>query len=645
MKREIIGFVGKLRRRPESEPFIRPAKTAKQAMLVLSSMQPDAARRKKGRSKPDRVFRHSLVLVTLLGAALLASDAVRGDTPQGTIAFSSLAPRDWDLYLHTMGGDASALTRHRALDFNAAFSPNDRKIAFVSERHGNMELYVMNADGSDLARLTDNFASDDHPTWSPDGRRIAFVSTRKPAKAGQAWNGIYVIDADGTHVLRLSPSEAADYSPAWSPQADLIAFASGSGRTGHSDVYLMNADGRERRLLVENGGWPTFIEGGKAIAFHSRRAGDRWDVWRINLDGSELRRLATQASMPRAAAEGRKLAVVTHRGRTQQIAVLDVITGELDVVTEGDTDHWNPTITADGQRVVYHKKTKGPGAPNVELWGRPPNTRLDLLRIAGAFPAFSPDGARLALTALSFGRIDVMKTDGSGRKTIFQGQRRSLFGMSWSESTERVAFSHGVVFGAADVRVNIIAASPDSNESETLTEDSGNNGFPCYSPDGQELVFRSGRDGAKNLYIMSRSGTNVRRLTKGNWTDTMCDWSPTGEWIAFSSNRENDFEIWLIRPDGSGLHKLIGGGGRNNHPHFSPDSKWIVFTSQRAGYSAEEISLPSQPQPYGDLFIVRTDGTGLRRLTHNGFEEGTPAWSARTDIKPSRAGGTTQSDY
>ena len=60
-----LGFVGKLRRRPESESFFRLATTAKQAIFVLSSMQPDAARRKKGRSKPDRVFRHSLVLFLL----------------------------------------------------------------------------------------------------------------------------------------------------------------------------------------------------------------------------------------------------------------------------------------------------------------------------------------------------------------------------------------------------------------------------------------------------------------------------------------------------------------------------------------------------------------------------------------------------
>ena len=82
----------------------------------------------------------------------------------------------------------------------------------------------------------------------------------------------------------------------------------------------------------------------------------------------------------------------------------------------------------------------------------------------------------------------------------------------------------------------------------------------------------------------------------------------------------------------------MGGGGRNNHPHFSPDAKWIVFTSQRAGYSAEEISLPRQPQPYGDLFAIRVDGTGLVRLTHNGFEEGTPAWGPAVDFKPSTAG-------
>jgi Tol biopolymer transport system component len=120
----------------------------------------------------------------------------------------------------------------------------------------------------------------------------------------------------------------------------------------------------------------------------------------------------------------------------------------------------------------------------------------------------------------------------------------------------------------------------------------------------------------------------------------MCDWSPTGEWIAFASDRDENYEIWLVRPDGSDLRKLIGGGGRNNHPIFSPDGQWIVFTSQRAGFSAETVSMPNQPQPYGDLFIVRLDGDGLTRLTHNAFEEGTPAWGAERGHAPAETSAT-----
>jgi hypothetical protein len=69
-----------------------------------------------------------------------------------------------------------------------------------------------------------------------------------------------------------------------------------------------------------------------------------------------------------------------------------------------------------------------------------------------------------------------------------------------------------------------------------------------------------------------------------------------------------------------------------------------VFTSRRAGYSAEEISLPRQPQPYGDLFLIRLDGTGLTRLTHNGFEEGTPAWGPVLGTKVSVEGRRGVSD-
>jgi Tol biopolymer transport system component len=564
--------------------------------------------------------------------------------PEGTIAFASLAPHGWDVYVKDVGGrSARRLTDHPALDFNAAFAPGGERVAFVSERDGNAELYTVGLDGSGLRRLTREFALDDRPAWSPDGRRLAFSSTRQPSgRPGQSWNAIYVMEADGTGPRRVSPPEAADYSPAWSPQGDRIACASGSGEAGKADVYVMAPDGTGRRRVAENGGWPCFAADGRALFFHSKRGG-RWSVWRVGLDGSGPERVTppdVDAHCPAASAEGRRLVATVDRGGHRQVALIDLDSRSVTDLTDEPTDHWNPSLSPDGKVVAYHQTSPGASAPNVEPWGEPPGTGLRLLRLAGAFPAFSPDGHRLALTGGSFGRLDVMNADGSARKTIHSGSSRALFSVSWAHHGDRIAFSQGPVFQGPGGKVEILTVRPDGSDLKEITHDPANDGFPSFSPDGKQLVFRSGRSGQKNLYVMDADGSDVRRLTEGKWTDTMCDWSPNGEWIAFASDRGEGFEVWLVHPDGTGLHRLVGGGGRNNHPHFAPDGRRIVFTSRRAGYSAEEISLPHQPQPYGDLFLVGLDGAGLTRLTHNGFEEGTPAWGPVLDLKPSNEGKT-----
>jgi len=583
-----------------------------------------------------------LLMITGMILAAEPSGAQEPQAPAGTIAFASLAPRGWDIYatdIKTL--QSRRLTDSPALDYNAAFAPDGKKIAFVSERDGNPELYVMAGDGSGLRRLTDNFALNDHPAWSPDGQKIVFVSTREPAAVpGRAWNAIYVMNADGAGVKRLSPPDAADYSPAWSPQGDLIAMASGSGRAGGTDLYVLKPDGSGRRLVVKNGGWPCFTADGQGLFFHSQRQGN-WGIWRVKLDGSNLERITPpefEAFTPRVSADGRRLAAAVRRGEHRQIELLELGTGKWTALTKEATDHWNPSFSTNGGLVVYHRVTSGLKTPNVELWGTPPETGLKLLRLAGAFPAFSPEGRRLALVGGDFSRVDVMDIDGSNRKNLYTGRSRSLFSSAWAHRGDLIAFAAGGVFQDAGAGVDLMAVQPEGGEARRLTQDAGNNGFPAFSPDGKRLVFRSGRGGSKNLYLMNCDGTGITQLTKGKWTDTMCDWSPDGEWIAFASDRDGEFDIWLIKPDGSGLRKLIGGGGRNNHPHFSPDGKWVVFASQRAGYSAEEISLPFQFQPYGDLFAVRLDGTGLIRLTHNGFEEGTPAWGPAVEVRVSAEG-------
>ena len=85
------------------------------------------------------------------------------------------------------------------------------KIAFMSDRDGNQEIYVMNADGSNQTRLTNNPGWDESPCFSPDGTKIAFESLRDGDPE------IYVMNADGSNQTRITNNPAYDGHPSWGP--------------------------------------------------------------------------------------------------------------------------------------------------------------------------------------------------------------------------------------------------------------------------------------------------------------------------------------------------------------------------------------------------------------------------------------------
>jgi Tol biopolymer transport system component len=578
-------------------------------------------------------MRWSILCILIATPATSAADKGKpASKPRGTIAFASQTPRGWDVYV-TQGESTARLTDHPALDFNAVPSPDGKRIAFVSERDGNMEIYSMNSDGTDARRLTNHFALDDHPSWSPDGKRLAFTSTREPSgKPGRGWNAIYVMNADGSDVKRLSPPGVTDYSPAWSSSKGLIAFVSqGEG------VCVMKPDGSARRVIAQGGGWPTFAGDGERLYFHKQQG--RWGIWEIGLDGTG-EKLVTPSDLdvctPAASRTPNRLAVAVLRKNGRQIELLDLATGTLSPVTHSQGDHWNPSLSADGTRVVYHKIAPGLAGPRVERWGSPPDSELQMLRIVdGMFPAFSPDNKHIAIIDGVFdaGRrsVAIMDSDGTGHKRIWSGNS-DLFSLSWAPTGNMLTFSSGGYFRGPKTEIDIAAIRTDGSDLKTVIADGSNNGWLCFAPDAGRFVFRSGRSGSKNLYVANADGSAVRPLTRGNWTDTMAHWSPKGDWIVFASNRDGDFHLWLIQPDGTGLRKLFG-GARHLHPQFSPDARWVVFASSYAGTSVEGVSLPRTDEPFGELFAIRIDGTGLIRLTHNGSSEGTPAWAAGAEAK------------
>jgi Tol biopolymer transport system component len=96
----------------------------------------------------------------------------------------------------------------------------------------------------------------------------------------------------------------------------------------------------------------------------------------------------------------------------------------------------------------------------------------------------------------------------------------------------------------------------------------------------------------------------------------------------FVRRLEGSFAIFTIAADGKGLKRLTDSGSDDSHGTWSPDGEWIAFASARMGFKDEALNTDS-PQPYGEIFLMRYDGTHVQQLTDNQWEEGTPAWLPR----------------
>ena len=156
-----------------------------------------------------------------------------------------------------------------------------------------------------------------------------------------------------------------------------------------------------------------------------------------------------------------------------------------------------------------------------------------------------------------------------------------------------------------------------------MTSGPSNNGFPSMAPDGTRFVYRTFGPDGEGLRIMNIDTNAVTTLTSGY--DNFPQWSPRGDLIMFSRQAQGDYEIYTVHPDGSSVKRLTFVHGNDAHMAWSPDGEHIVFASTRMGFKDEAIYTDA-PQPYGELFVMKYDGSNLEQLTDNQWEDGTPAW-------------------
>ena len=286
----------------------------------------------------------------------------------------------------------------------ALASHHKAQIAFTSIRDGNLEIYVMDADGNNQIRLTNHPEDDSQPSWSPDGGRIAFVSNR---------NGgirqIYVMDSNGKNVKLLTNGILGSY-PAWSPDGQTIAYNGPENEEWieeeevHSKIFLIAPDGTNRRKLAgdipSSDGEPAWSPDSQRIAFVSWREDWTWtgDIGVMNADGTNQKRLThteVNERHPTWSPDGSKIAFSSVQEEDFVISVMDADgTNRMSLTEE----------VLDGRtRLIFH-------------------------------PAWSPDGRtiayRSAIRGLNHGGIHLMTADGEHLKRLGDVHKR---GDSWPD--------------------------------------------------------------------------------------------------------------------------------------------------------------------------------------------------------------------
>lgn len=242
------------------------------------------------------------------------------------------------------------------------------KIAFVSNRDGNKEIYLMDYDGKNAVRITENQHLDLFPDLRPRHHQVVFSSFSKNMAS------LLIFDLLNGERRLLVSRGGLNTTPEWSPDGRQIIFV--SAMDGNAELYTINADGTGLKRLtfspsIESS--PTWSPTGRQIAFTSDRTG-RPQIYVMDSDGSNIRQMTKFGEYNDSAAwspDGTRLAFVSRHGLQFDIYVLDLTTDQVIRLTENQGSNESPFWGPDGLHLVFASNRSGRYQLYImDRWGR-----------------------------------------------------------------------------------------------------------------------------------------------------------------------------------------------------------------------------------------------------------------------------------
>jgi Tol biopolymer transport system component len=506
---------------------------------------------------------------------------------------------------------------------------------------GQSDIFRARLDGTGTEPLVTGPAVDDAAALSPDGARLAFVSTRNGYRAN-----IWVLDLQHGQLRNLTGADDVQgdpsgpdgfFRPAWSPDGRWLALSSDRNTDwrGHDDgrgwehtqelsIYVIRADGQGFRRIASKPGYclgsPKWSPDGTRVVFYEMTTEETWGARRPNLVASVRSQIisvdvATGERVEHTSGPGLKVFpqflsatdIAYHRkgGPDEGLYSTSGRPGFKAVLR-------SPTWSPDGKTVIYEKVDFKPRPQNQRLYSWDPDWDY---RHTDVFPMLSRDGKLVITEKAQNSSIAIMNPDGSDRNRIFEVDKAGLdrtkvargmagaFAPSWSPDGQWIAFGLGEWFQERNTgKARIMRVRRDGTGVEALTDGTVHSGFPGYSADGKEIVYRVWGENNVGLRILNLEDRSTRILTTAY--DNLPGWSPDGSRILFTRRVDAvNFDIYTIRPDGSDLLRLTTSRATDGHAVWTADGR-IMWNSGIYGFRDEAALYDNTFQQYGQIFIM-----------------------------------------
>jgi Tol biopolymer transport system component/DNA-binding winged helix-turn-helix (wHTH) protein len=498
------------------------------------------------------------------------------------------------------------LTSYVGSEICPSFAPDGERVAFAwnGEKQDNFDIYIKQIGEGTLLRLTSDPKPDLSPAWSPDGGTIAFLR----------------LDSDEKGEILLMPSVAAG------PARSLAAVTAPLTLYPQSKFIAWSPDGKW--LVVSDA--PSY--------------GGVMSLFLLSVETGEKRRITLPPNEyddvdPSFSPDMRHVAFARYTGAAGSSSDLYVVNLSPDFKAEGSPERLtfynrhlaSPVWASDGRSILF---TRTEPAGNHSIWrinlsGTRKSEPLPVSADSSSALDLSRRGSRLVYTR----EISITTVWAVDLPPPKSGPRRSSNPRPWISSTQGALGPGNPQFSPDGQQVAFRSDSSGTGEIWICDRDGSHarqlthmgaivSNFPRWSPDGKNIVFHSRPKGLASLYVISAEGGAARRLDTGEVDDVGPSWSHDGRWVYFASRETGDVQVWKMPASGGSKIQVTKRGG--NTPLESDDGQYLYYiTSQNALWrltltGGEETQVLSDLAPLGSAYALGKQGIYFIRSVGQG---------------------------